>query len=134
MNTIRPTATAHYSLAAKPESVARARKLLRRVLNDSGVDPDTRAEALLVASELVTNAINHGSRTGDEIVVAYTATPTGSVSIAVTDRVRRGSAPRALPPADETTGGRGLQVVEQLARWSERVLDGRREVRAELSR
>ena len=38
----------------------------------------------------------------------------------------------ALTPDERRPAGRGLQIVEQLAAWSERVVDGRREVRAEL--
>ena len=84
-DTIRPTATAQFSLAADPRSVTRARKLLARVLDDTGVDGEARSDALLVASELVTNAISHGSRTGDEISIAYTATPGERLSISVRD-------------------------------------------------
>jgi anti-sigma regulatory factor (Ser/Thr protein kinase) len=131
-NTIRPTATAQFSLAADPHSVARARKLLARVLDDTGVDEDTRSDALLVASELVTNAIRHGSHSGDEISLAYTAIPDGHLSICVRDNVRSGSVPRALAPDEDCTEGRGLEVVEHLADWSERVVNGRREVCAEL--
>jgi anti-sigma regulatory factor (Ser/Thr protein kinase) len=130
---IRPTAAAaQFSLAADPHSVARARKLLARVLDDTGVDGETRSDALLVASELVTNAISHGSRAGDEIGLAYAATPDGQLSIRVRDNARGASVPRALSPDEDSTGGRGLKVVEHLADWSERVVDGRREVSAEL--
>jgi hypothetical protein len=38
----------------------------------------------------------------------------------------------ALSPDERRSAGRGLQIVEQFADWSERVVDGRREVRAEL--
>jgi len=132
-DTIRPTATAQFSLAADPRSVTRARKLLARVLDDTGVDGEARSDALLVASELVTNAISHGSRTGDEISIAYTATPGERLSISVRDSIRSESVPRALPPDADRIGGRGLDVVEHLAAWSERVVDGRREVSAELA-
>jgi anti-sigma regulatory factor (Ser/Thr protein kinase) len=129
---IRPAAAAQFSLADDPHSVTRARRLLARVLDDTGVDGDTRSNALLVASELVTNAIRHGSNGGDEISLTYTVTPDGHLSICVRDSIRSGSVPRALPPDEGRSGGRGLKIVEHLADWSERVVDGRREVCAEL--
>jgi hypothetical protein len=47
-------------------------------------------------------------------------------------RFVKSSALVALSPDERRSAGRGLQIVEQLADWSERVVDGRREVRAEL--
>ena len=40
--------------------------------------------------------------------------------------------PVALTPYELREGGRGLQVVGQLTEWSENIVGGRREVRAEL--
>ena len=124
-------AEARASLAADPRSVSTARRLLAQVLDATGVGGEPRSHALLVASELVTNAISHGSRASDEISVEFAVQPR-RVRICVRDPIRGGSALVALSPDEHRPTGRGLQIVEQLAEWSERVVDGRREVRAEL--
>jgi anti-sigma regulatory factor (Ser/Thr protein kinase) len=124
-------AEARASLAADPRSVSSARRLLAQVLDATGVQGEPRSHALLVASELVTNAISHGSRAGDEISVEFRIHPR-RVRICVRDPIRGGSALVALSPDEGRPTGRGLQIVDQLADWSERVVDGRREVRADL--
>jgi anti-sigma regulatory factor (Ser/Thr protein kinase) len=126
-------AEARASFAADGRSVSAARRLLAQILDAAGVRGEPRSHALLVASELVTNAISHGSRTGDEITVEFAVQPR-RVRICVRDPIRRGSSALvALSPDERRPAGRGLQIVEQLADWSERVVDGRREVRAELA-
>jgi anti-sigma regulatory factor (Ser/Thr protein kinase) len=117
------------SLAAEARSVSVARRLLAQLLEGHDVRRDHRSDALLVASELVTNAIRHGSCPGDEIAVEF-AVRHDSVRICVRDPVRSRSAPLALSPDERRPSGRGLQLVEQLADWSERIVHGRREVRA----
>jgi anti-sigma regulatory factor (Ser/Thr protein kinase) len=124
-------AEARASLAADPRSVSTARRLFEQILDVTGVRGEPRSHALLVASELVTNAISHGSRAGDEISVEF-AVQQHRVRICVRDPIRGGSAVVALSPDERRPTGRGLQIVEQLAEWSEQVVDGRREVRADL--
>jgi anti-sigma regulatory factor (Ser/Thr protein kinase) len=119
------------SLAAEPRSVSVARRLLAQLLDACGVGSEQKSYALLVASELIANAITHGSRPGDEIAVEFAVQPR-CVRICVRDPVRSASAPVALSPEERRPFGRGLQIVEQLADWSERVVDGRREVWAKL--
>jgi anti-sigma regulatory factor (Ser/Thr protein kinase) len=85
-----------------------------------------------VTSELVTNAVCHGSRPGDEISVEVSLK--GSrFRIGVRDAARGGSTPVALTPDEQRPAGRGLAMVDWLTEWSERIVDGRREVRAELT-
>jgi anti-sigma regulatory factor (Ser/Thr protein kinase) len=129
---VRALAEAGVSLPAEPVSVARARVLLGDVLEQARVEGDTRAEALLVASELVTNAISHGSRPGDSIGVQYKL-EADRLSIVVRDAARARRAPVSLTADEHRPAGRGLNIVERLAEWSERIVDGRREVRAELT-
>jgi anti-sigma regulatory factor (Ser/Thr protein kinase) len=119
------------SLAAEPRSVPAARRLLRRLLEAAGVHGEASANALLVTSELVDNAIEHGARPGDEIEVDF-AVRRDRVQIRVRDPMRGRSAPIALTPDHHRAAGRGLQLVEQLAIWDDRVVHGQREVRAEL--
>jgi anti-sigma regulatory factor (Ser/Thr protein kinase) len=124
--------TATVTMPAEPEAVGRARALLENVLEQAGVEPERGFEALLVASELVTNAVMHGSGPGDEISVDV-ALDGALLRIAVSDAARGGGTPVALTRDEQRPTGRGLAVVDWLARWSERVVDGRREVTAELS-
>ena len=88
-------AEAGVSFPADPVSVGRARMLLSDVLERAGVENDMRADALLVASELVTNAISHGSGPGDQIGVQYKL-EVGRLRIVVRDAARTRNAPISL--------------------------------------
>jgi anti-sigma regulatory factor (Ser/Thr protein kinase) len=123
------TVEAHASLAADAGSVSVARRLLAQLLDARGVQSNHRADALLVASELVANAISHGSHPGEQITVEFAVRPR-YVRIRVRDSVRSSSSPAALSADEHRPSGRGLQIAEQLAYWSERVVNGRREIRA----
>jgi anti-sigma regulatory factor (Ser/Thr protein kinase) len=104
---------------------------LARTLDEAGVEEGRRFQALLVTSELVTNAVCHGSRPGDDITVDVRL-KAGRLRIGVRDAAR-GSTPVALTPDEQRPAGRGLAMVDWLADWSDRIVDGRREVRAELT-
>jgi anti-sigma regulatory factor (Ser/Thr protein kinase) len=119
---------AHALLAGDARSVSVARRLLAQLLDARGVPSSQRSDAL-VASELVANAIRHGSRPGDKIAVEFAVRPR-CIRICVRDPVRSSSSPAALSADARRPSGRGLQIVEQLADWSERFVNGRREVRA----
>jgi anti-sigma regulatory factor (Ser/Thr protein kinase) len=104
-----------FVLTGDPEQVGMARCLVRAVLEYLGLG-DYAPDAETVASELVTNAIQHARSSGvaDKVRVTLTRVRKGeAIGIAVTD-----SSP--LPPVkrDTTTGsehGRGLQIVEALS-------------------
>jgi anti-sigma regulatory factor (Ser/Thr protein kinase) len=128
---LRSTRKSRARLPAKPEAVAQARALLERTLEEAGVGRDRHFEALLVTSELVTNAVMHGSRPGDEISLDLSLDGT-LLRIAVGDAARGRTGPVALTRDEQRIAGRGLAMVDWLADWSERIVDGRREVRAEL--
>ena len=119
------------SLLAEPESVGEARKLLRGALCDRGIEELRVQDVLLVTSELVGNAVRHGSRIGDRVEVEFSLVD-NRLSLCVRDAGRAGAAPQVLALGAEGTTGRGLAIVSRLARWSERVVGGRREVRAEM--
>jgi anti-sigma regulatory factor (Ser/Thr protein kinase) len=104
---------------------------LERKLADAGVEEDGRFEALLVTSELVSNAIRHGSGPGDEIGFEVSLDGT-LLRIVVSDAARGRTLPTQLTRDAQRTEGRGLAVVDWLVVWSERIVDGRREVRAQL--
>lgn len=118
-------------LAARPDSVRAARKTLARDLSHRSVGSESTFNVLLVASELIANAIEHGSRPGDEIEVAYVI-GSSEVQIIVRDNARHGRAPMALTSDSERPNGRGLHLVERLATWKEQIVNGRREVCAEV--
>ena len=105
-------------LASDPEQVGMTRCLVRAALEYRGLG-HYAPDAEIIASELVTNAIQHASSADrpNRIGVALMRAWDGeAITVAVTD-----SSP--LPPTKrETTNGseygRGLQIVEALsARW-----------------
>ena len=119
-------------LLAEAAAVAEARALLDETLSNAGIERGRRFEALLVTSELVTNAVLHGSQPGDEVSVEFRLDDC-RLRIRVRDTARAPTFPVALTPDAERGFGRGLSMVDRLAEWSERMVDGRREVRAELT-
>jgi anti-sigma regulatory factor (Ser/Thr protein kinase) len=108
------TETAETVFPAVPESVAAARRFTRAALGRQAIDPEIIDTAMLLVSELATNAIVHGTSTirlrvdvGDDIRV----------------EVRDGSddAPVVGAGLDEGESGRGLAIVTTLAEswdWS----------------
>lgn len=87
----------------------------RAALAHMGLASDTLADAQLVVSELVTNAVRH-TRGPAPVVVRYSRHP-GSVVIEVIDS-GGGFAARPRRPARGRPGGRGLAIVDTLAdRW-----------------
>ena len=120
------------TLPAEPAAVARARDVIERTLEQAGVEQSRRFEALLVTSELVTNAVAHGSKPGDQIGVEVRLEGR-RLRIGVSDAARGRAAPVSLPRDEQRPAGRGLALVDWLAKWSEQIVDGRREVRAELT-
>jgi len=97
------------NLPRDPGAPRRARALLRRHAN--GLDPARLDTAVLLISELVTNAVLHG--TGEIRLVIDVGD--GDARFAVRDEGERRPAVRDDPGPD---GGWGLRLVGQLAtRW-----------------
>ena len=103
-----------------PESVKAAREFTEATLRDWQLD-DLIEEAVIVASELVTNAIRHGTRCTVSPVTAPTVQlawqrQANRIICVVTDS---SDLPPVLEDADMTSeSGRGLQVVHALtAAW-----------------
>ncbi len=100
-------------LRRDPASAATARRFVGRVLQEVTRAGDEEEVAVLLANELVTNAILHSSSDFD-LVVDVEA---GRVRVEVRDGSARRPVPRPGRPADATSG-RGLQLMEKLAsRW-----------------
>ncbi|MEW2162839.1 ATP-binding protein [Streptomyces sp. NPDC007084] len=114
------TATrARPTIQAGPDSPAEARQAVRRALatrsaDGSRIDEHALGDALLVASELVSNAMLHGGG-----VTAFEVTPTErEVRLSVSDRSDQ--QPAAAGRFDDTgrmrVGGHGWMIVCTLAR------------------
>jgi serine/threonine-protein kinase RsbW len=90
-------------------------------------------DAMLVASELVTNAVIHSGCAPEELIEVRLELNRDRLLISVRDPGSSGTGVR-LREDDDAFGGMGLRVVEQLARrWSSERGDGHR-VWAELAR
>jgi CheY-like chemotaxis protein len=112
-----------------PASVSRAREFVARTLAewDAGVDA---GDALIVASELVTNAIIHG-RTACELQLSITGS-----AVRIEARDGGGGTPDPMAPTKTGTHGRGLHIIAALtSAWGiEHVPSGGKVVWAELAR
>lgn len=94
-------------LPADPSSARVARGLVRDQLDRAGVGAVALDAAVLVASELVTNAVRHGT---GRIVLLLRAGPDG-FRIGVSDESPR--TPAVVSPYEG--GGRGMLVVEAVS-------------------
>jgi serine/threonine-protein kinase RsbW len=91
-------------------SVVRARQWLRDLLERHPVAGTTCEDALVVISELVTNALQHGMGL---VTVRASITRDGGIQLAVTDS---GDGSPALQPVDHhRIGGVGLRLVNELS-------------------
>ena len=93
----------------EPMNVRAAREFVAGALEEQGFDGDADI-VLLLASELVTNAVRHAA-TPFEITVDVDH---GAVRVAVIDDDVE-HPPRVGHPSPEDTNGRGLLLVDQLA-------------------
>jgi anti-sigma regulatory factor (Ser/Thr protein kinase) len=94
-------------LEPTPDSPALAREYCDGVLADKHCAPETVADARLVVSELVTNAVMH-ARTPIEVQVRV---GNGTLRIEVTDS----GLDRPQLWAERDRGGRGLPIVQAVA-------------------
>jgi anti-sigma regulatory factor (Ser/Thr protein kinase) len=114
-------------LLPQPAAAGLARRFVGRHLRRRQVPEQAIETALLVVSELVTNAYRHG-RGEIELRVSVSG---GHVRIEVIDG-GQGQAPAVREHRPGEYGGWGLRIVEQLSlRWG--VLDGTTHVWAELA-
>ncbi len=97
-------------LAREPGAAAQARRFVDRLLHGHNVAREDREPALLVSSELVTNALQHG-RGRIDLRLRMTGT---FLRIEVIDE-GRAQAPAVRQQAADETGGWGLRIVDQLA-------------------
>jgi anti-sigma regulatory factor (Ser/Thr protein kinase) len=108
---------------------AAARVLCARALNGAGSDSAIAADAALVVTELVTNAVNAGT---SQVTVEFAVRP-GNLRITVTDDAPGQPVMIGYVP-DESSRGRGLQIVSMIAlRWGTVQIAEGKQVWAELS-
>lgn len=99
----------HEANEPEPSEVGRARHALARWLAEQGVDERSAQTAILVVSELVTNAVRHA---GTGFSVSAEILDEG-VLVEVFDRDTR--TPVVQGPDGHATGGRGMQIIATIA-------------------
>jgi len=101
-------------------SVGAARSRLVSDLIQAGACASAVTDAALVTSELLSNALRHGTPlTGSGLRVAW-CLEAGSVRVSVSDGGAQ-TLPELGEPDPSTTGGRGLRIVDRLSRrWGTR--------------
>jgi anti-sigma regulatory factor (Ser/Thr protein kinase) len=115
------TRSARWVLERRADSVSDAREATRRFLEDEQRIAD-RDDAVLVVSELVSNAVRHAQRGAERVELKMELLP-GALHIEVTDDDPNPPVP--LPPRANDETGRGLQIVQQLSdRWGWEVSRG----------
>ena len=127
--------TASFDLPARPKAVGAARRVVRELLAAWGTPDEVQDDALLITSELITNALVHAG--GTRIACRLDGTAE-RIRIEVEDEA--GDEDVALPvacrPGPDDQNGRGLLLVEALSRgWGVTFPPGRaaRVVWAELA-
>lgn len=105
-----------------PAGVGEARRRMREELRMSGVPDDMVEDAVLILSELLSNAYRHGrplytsddADTPDEVRAAWRVDEYGRLTVEVTDG---GGPTRPLPATPSVTarGGRGLKIITALS-------------------
>ena len=107
-------------LPCAPASVAVARQRLAAELTAAGIFDGVVGDAVLVVSELLSNAIRHARPlTGSNLLLSWDLTD-GAIEIAVTDG-GAATRPMTAQATVSSLGGRGLDIVDYLARsWGVR--------------
>lgn len=100
-------------LAADATAPARARRVVETL---SAIPDEQAADAVLLISEVVTNAVRHGSEDPQRSVVVSARIADGVLRVDVEDEGGGFKAEDAYLP--RVVGGWGLRIVDQLAdRW-----------------
>jgi anti-sigma regulatory factor (Ser/Thr protein kinase) len=101
-------------LPATPEAVGRARSLVHQLLAAAGcLDAELADTAVLLTSELATNAITHGPSGNDHRIEVTVWLADGHLWVAVADAGDLRPAP--YRPTHDDDHGRGMQLVDSLS-------------------
>ena len=101
-----------FGLPAVPASAGEARRTVRELLEEWAVTPDVREDALLITSELVTNALTH---TMSEWIVCRLHLTGQRLRIEVEDQNSGHALPARRRPGPDDQNGRGLMLVGMLS-------------------
>ncbi len=113
--------TIRLTLACGRSAPRVARQAVRGVLGPGPLSDD----AALVASELVTNAVQHSGCRPDQTITLDAIVSGGGVRIAVHDPGRSNEIPRLGDQPASEAGGLGLRVVAEVStRWGSDRRDG----------
>lgn len=114
------SASSKVLLPHAPSSVGAARRKLGADLRAHGIPESLVADAVLVLSELLSNAVRHADPLpGTQVRVSWRLTG-GTLELAVSDGGGQGR-PHPEVPSATSTSGRGLGIVERLStRWGVR--------------
>lgn len=115
------------ALPSSGTSVRIARTELTSFLRDCGVRDAVIEDAVVILSELVTNAVRHASRAPDATLQVEWELQPSRIKLQVTDTgTGAGTGPRRPVHDAGAVGGRGLSIVAALAdSWRlERATDG----------
>jgi anti-sigma regulatory factor (Ser/Thr protein kinase) len=116
-------------LPREAESVADARTWLSSFLRDQQIAAPASGDAVLIISELVTNALRHGL---GEIVARGALTDGGVLYLSVTDSGQE--LPELQPVDPSRVGGVGLHIVDRLSsQWGISPFPGGKTVWATMS-
>ncbi|MFG2476445.1 ATP-binding protein [Streptomyces fagopyri] len=109
-----------------PAGVGKARRRMRDQLRTGGMAESVVDDAVLILSELLSNACRHGRPLGDalsgdgDVRAAWRVDASGRLTVEVTDG---GGPTRPVPATPSVTahGGRGLNIITALAKdWGVR--------------
>lgn len=101
-----------FGLPALPASAGEARRTVRELLGEWGLRPETCEDALLITSELVTNALTH---TDSEWIVCRLHITGHRLRIEVEDQNSGHAQPARRRPGPDDQNGRGLMLVGMLS-------------------
>ncbi|MER6623509.1 MULTISPECIES: ATP-binding protein [unclassified Streptomyces] len=101
-----------FDLPATPASVRAARGGVRDLLTARGVADEVRDNAVIVASELLTNALVHAA---GERIVCRLHVLADRIRVEVEDQARGPELPMLRRPGPDDRNGRGLLLVDALS-------------------
>ena len=114
-------------LLATPDAPNDARAFVRAQLPHE-LDTERLHDVELVTTELMTNAVSHGSNPGDELTLVLQPSKS-TLRISVTDPCSKRRSPALLAASSDREFGRGLLTVDRLAtQWGDEIVNGKRRV------
>ena len=109
----------HFHFPSRADYVVEVRQALGHWMATLGYDRAATEDFQTAVTEAVTNAVRHGSPSGEsgEFHVLGRRTSAGALHVEVTDSGSGLSAPQSTPvmPEPEAMGGRGLPLMQELA-------------------